>query len=154
MAVRLPAKTTAALIKDISGKTLSLSPNEQFVQSMTFQFKDGLCQVVLKIGADTFQLAFGSGKWAFGQTTKLPPALTRQAKGYFVGLPASKVAGAYRWKDDNTLELTLRYLESPHAEMYTCHFEKGNNSLEYHTSNNNQTLVFKGVLAQNGFERR
>jgi len=29
------------------------------------------------------------------------------------GLPPRKVAAAYAWKDDKTLELTIRYIESP-----------------------------------------
>ncbi len=149
--IPLPAKSAASpLAKDISGKNFSLSPNEMFVQNLVFQFKNDVCQVGLKIGADTFQLYFGTGKWVFGQTSKPPPALTRSVQHYFVGLPASKTAGAFRWKDENTLELTLRYLESPHAETLVCHFEKNIVSVDFQTSNDQKTQVLKGVLAQNG----
>ena len=34
----------------------------------------------------------------------------------------AKINGAYTWKDSNTLELVLRYIESPHTETFTCHF--------------------------------
>ena len=149
-----PAKSTLPpLAKTISGKKFALSPNAQFAQQLEVQFQKDICRVVLTIAADTFQLHFGSGKWAFGQTSKRPPALTQGAKGYFVGLPASKVAGAYRWKDTNTLELTLRYLESPHTETLTCHFEKHTVSMEVRNSfDKNRTQVWKGALAANGYQ--
>jgi len=153
LALPLPAKTVASpLVKSISGKTVSLSPNEQLVQTMSFRFDQDVCHLTLKVGADTFQIAFGSGKWAFGQTSKRPPALTQMAKAYFVGLPASKVAGAYRWKDANTLELTLRYLESPHSEVMTCHFEKGGVSVDFRNSADQKTKTLKGTIAENGYK--
>jgi hypothetical protein len=33
------------------------------------------------------------------------------------------VAGAYGWTDDNRLEMTLRYIESPHHILIRCNFE-------------------------------
>jgi hypothetical protein len=32
------------------------------------------------------------------------------------------VAGSYTWLDNNSIELTLRYIESPHTESITCVF--------------------------------
>jgi len=37
---------------------------------------------------------------------------------------------SYTWKDANTLELALRYIESPHSEIFTCHFESGKLNIE------------------------
>ncbi len=37
----------------------------------------------------------------------------------------AKIACSYTWKDSNTLQLILRYIESPHTATFTCHF-KGN----------------------------
>jgi hypothetical protein len=34
----------------------------------------------------------------------------------------AKITAGYTWKDANTLELVLRYIESPHTENFTCHF--------------------------------
>jgi hypothetical protein len=36
-----------------------------------------------------------------------------------------KVAGAYSWKGENQLELTLRYIETPHTEIYEFKFDNG-----------------------------
>jgi hypothetical protein len=35
----------------------------------------------------------------------------------------NRVAGSYGWKDEGTLELMLRYIESPHHIKITCSFE-------------------------------
>lgn len=149
LALPLPAKTaTSPLAKEISGKKIALSPNEQFVQQVDFQFKNEVCNVVLNIAADTFHFAFGSGKWAFGQTAKYPPALSQWSKGYFVGLPPSQVAGAYRWTTPNTLELTLRYIETPHTEMMTFQFDGNAVSVAMQSSHDRSKKQWKGVLAQ------
>ena len=42
----------------------------------------------------------------------------------------AKIDGSYTWKDDNTLELILRYIESPHTETFTCHFDNGKLTME------------------------
>jgi len=31
---------------------------------------------------------------------------------------------SYSWKNNDTLELVLRYIESPHKAIYTCRFIK------------------------------
>ena len=54
--------------------------------------------------------------WQTGETSRYGPSLVAAAKASFVGLPPLKINGAYTWKDENTLELTLRYIESPHTE--------------------------------------
>jgi hypothetical protein len=64
----------------------------------------------------------GSGKWAFSETERRGPYLVARAKNSLTGLPPFKVACAYRWLDDGALELTLRYLQSPHTETLVCRF--------------------------------
>jgi hypothetical protein len=40
-----------------------------------------------------------------------------------VGLPPPKITSSYQWKNDTTLELKIRYIESPHTEIIVCHFD-------------------------------
>jgi hypothetical protein len=95
----------------------------------------------------TFNIDFGAGAWNYGETSKLGPALI-PAKAHFVGLPNPKVAGTYHWKDDNTLELILRYIESPHSEFYTCRFDGNKVSIELRFSNVPERIIetFNGEL--------
>jgi CubicO group peptidase (beta-lactamase class C family) len=139
--------TTSPRVKEIAGKTFSLSSNAQFLQNMTFQFTETQCDLALKIDTNTYQLAFGNGKWVYGETTKLGPSLVARAKAHFVGLPPSKVAGTFRWSTKNTLELTLRYIDSPHTETFTCVFDQNNLDVSIQSSfNKKNPLVVKGSL--------
>ena len=53
----------------------------------------------------------------------LGPSLVAGAKNHFVGLPPSQVAGSYRWKGPSTLQMQLRYIDSPHTEIMTFYFD-------------------------------
>lgn len=70
------------------------------------------------------------GQWQTGETTKCGPNLFSNK----VGLSSVNIAGSYNWKDENTLELTLRYIESPHAERMACHFDQNCISVDIENS--------------------
>ncbi len=46
-----------------------------------------------------------------------------EAKENFALLSPYKVVSNYYWKDDQTLVMEMRYIESPHREITTCHFD-------------------------------
>jgi CubicO group peptidase (beta-lactamase class C family) len=110
---KAPDSPVAAII---SGKTFMLESNDQQLDSVSFEFNGELCRMKLSSAGNVYSLDFGSGKWTEGETGKAGPRLI--ATG--VGLPARKVVGCYFWKDENTIELTLRYIESPHHETFSC----------------------------------
>jgi len=120
--------------KNIPGKTYSFSPNVLYVKNLSFQFKEDVCLVRLKMDTDSFNLSFGNGNWVTGETAKFGPNLVAGAKGHFVGYPPSKVAGSYQWKADSTLDLRLRYIESPHTETWVCKFSQDKISVEVKNS--------------------
>lgn len=133
--------------KSIATKTYAFSPNTQFMKSVQLQFKEDVCRVHLKIDADTFNFSFGNGRWVAGETNKLGPNLVMGARGHFNGLAASKIAGSYRWKGDTTLELSLRYIESPHTETWVCLFGQDKISVEVQNSfDKNRNFTMKGVI--------
>ncbi|MEJ7711398.1 MAG: serine hydrolase [Pyrinomonadaceae bacterium] len=153
LALPLPAKSAASSVATrISGKTFAIEPNEQRIEAVSFQFKDETCHVALKTDAVVDNLAFGSGTWRIGETNKRGPYLLARAKTNSVGLPPHKVVGSYRWRDENTLELTLRYVESPHTETTICRFDENNitvdiqNSIE--TDPKSKKPVLKGAWSE------
>ena len=107
----------------LSGKAFSMEPNAGHISGMSFSFKDHLCLLSLKTDTATYQLSFGLGKWAEGQTGLHGPHLTSPARASLTGLPPFKIVGSYHWKDANTLELVLRFIESPHTQTIECHFD-------------------------------
>lgn len=129
-----PAKTTSPVEKTISGKTFTIESNQSNVESVSFQFKNNICYVGLKTDTALHKFEFGAGSWKEGTTTKKGPNLVGRAKAHFAGLPSPKINCSYSWKDDQTLELILRYIESPHTEKINCRFEDNKVSIDISNS--------------------
>jgi CubicO group peptidase (beta-lactamase class C family) len=148
LALPIPTKSTVSpVIADISGRMFAFESNKQAVKNMSFQFNDEVCNVFMRTDKGNFKLSFGAGQWIEGETTKLGPSLVLPAQNHFVGLPPSKIAGSYSWVNDSTLELTLRYIDSPHTEVYTCHFDKNNVLIDYQISfNKKEKQSLKGAF--------
>jgi hypothetical protein len=102
---------------------------------MSLHFHDSLCDLSISIDSENYDFSYGAGHWVTAETEKIGPNLLLAAKAHFVGLPVSKVAGNFGWKDNNTLELTLRYIESPHTETVNCRFENDIVTVETSFSN-------------------
>jgi hypothetical protein len=125
----------SSIVSQISGKSFTLEPNDKHLKTINFLFKDKICQVSMMADSARYDFSFGSGQWITGETTMRGPNLLLLAKAHFVGLPPVKVAGTFEWKDENTLEMVLRYIESPHTETITCKFDKNNVLVSMHYSN-------------------
>jgi hypothetical protein len=124
--LRLPLKVMdidSPITSQISGRTYTFDANDRHMESMSFDFTDNICKVSMKSDKTDYSFKFNYGKWAIGETTRPGPNLLSTAQGHFKGLTAVKVAGSYSWQDEQTLELVLRYIESPHTEIITCRFE-------------------------------
>jgi len=149
LALPLPVKGDGSVgISKVSGKTFYLESNDKHLEAIDFKFVENVCQVSMMVDSIRYNFSFGSGHWISGETSLHGPNLLLKAKSHFVGLPPAKVAGSYGWKDSNTLELVLRYIESPHTETITCNFEKNKVLLNFHNSNEpgNIQTEFKGVV--------
>ncbi len=103
----------------------------------------------MNTNADTYNLYYGAGFWKTGQTNKPGPSLVSAAKENWALLSPYKVASNFYWKDDQTLVMEMRYIESPHTEITTCHFD-GNNitvdverSFDYGSKKTEMTGVLK-----------
>jgi hypothetical protein len=108
---------------EISGKTFTLTPNPGNLESISFTFSNNECRVSEKIKQDVYENSYGSGTWRTGDSKKPGPSLVGGALTNTTFLYPAKVAGSYTWKDKNTLELVLRYIESPHSEILICRFD-------------------------------
>jgi hypothetical protein len=108
----------------ISGKTIAFATNQWHLESMILNFGKDTCHAIMTIDHNVYQVTFGAGKWIGGETTKPGPDLFRNARSHMAGLPPNRVLGCYCWKDPNTVELVLRYIESPHSEKLTCKLDQ------------------------------
>jgi CubicO group peptidase (beta-lactamase class C family) len=135
-ALALPPRKGASTGADVSinGKRYALQPNTKKLQAIAFAFQDGVWTAKLKDDKGEYAIPFGDSKWARTETTMSGPNLLTGAVNHDVGLPPFQTAGSYHWIDENTLELVLRYIESPHSETLTCHFDGDNIKVDVHNS--------------------
>ena len=130
LALPLPQKNTEALTTTINGKTFTASSNDLHLQKISFNFLNDLCRVRFQTDTATWQIDFGAGKWQSAKTKMPEPALTSALIENNSVIYPAKITGSYTWKDANTLELVLRYIESPHTEIFTCHFQDNKLTVE------------------------
>jgi predicted glycoside hydrolase/deacetylase ChbG (UPF0249 family) len=80
------------------------------------------------------EINFPLGKWSRGETTKYGPYLVMLAQANRSNITPFKTETSYRWKDAKTVELFLRYIESPHTETIVCSFENEYAYIEFKSS--------------------
>ena len=125
LAVKPPVSGVESKIQDaLSGKTFMLDKNDGNFEYITVGFDGEVCKITLTVNGSNNSFSFGKDNWIKGLTSLPGPNLLMRAKHHFSGLPPTQVAGLYRWRENNQLELTLRYIESPHTETVTCTFDK------------------------------
>lgn len=151
LALAIPHKNSSSSLEStISGKTFGITSTKG-LESAKFTFQDNKCMLSLKTDSVAHQLSFGLDKWELAETTKFGPYLVAGAKANRKGLPIFKVAGSYTWQDNNTLQLTLRYIESPHTEIIVCHFEGEYITLDFQNvfNKDQKRTLIKGTLVAN-----
>jgi hypothetical protein len=116
--------------EDPKPNTYTMESNPKNIETITIRSQDGPLLINFKIKGTVYPVSFGDSKWIEGKTSMLGPSLVELARNHFVGLPPSQIAGAYNWKDKNTLEAQLRYIDSPHTLYMTFHFDGDNVSVD------------------------
>jgi len=110
------------LINDKSFSLFEEKSKEKFTVDLAFENEKCLATFTLA-NEKTYVFNFGSGIWELGETNKPGTNLLPQPDENLINILPFKVAGAFSWIDENTLELALRYIESPHTEFYNFKFE-------------------------------
>lgn len=125
-ALSLPVKKEVMPVSLTKAKTFLMEPNAQNIRSLAFNFTDNICELIVKPETGAYTIRFAANNWQPGETELKGPYLVSAARNYLAGLPAFKVAAEYTWIDSNTLELVLRYIESPHTQTFLCRFNGDN----------------------------
>ena len=141
-----PISATQATLK---GKNYGVFTGNKNLQQVSFDFVDNIAYLNLQTDTALHRIAFGFGQWIEGTTTKIGPYLVAGAQSNRVGIGPYKVAGAYVWKDDKTIEFSLRYIESPHTETIVCSLDGDYLSLDFQNIFNrrNPGPIAKAILA-------
>jgi CubicO group peptidase (beta-lactamase class C family) len=124
----LPLKKETVNVRSsmLTGKTFTFDANALDIQSMSFDVKDNIYNVGMNVGSERYSFKLAPNSWEVGETTLAGPYLLMSATNNLKGLPPFKVAGEYTWIDANTLEMIIRYTESPHTRTITCKFDGDN----------------------------
>jgi CubicO group peptidase (beta-lactamase class C family) len=107
-------------------KYFVLQPNENNISNISIQIQDSICHLTMNAAGENYNFYYGAGFWKPGQTNKPGPSLFFNAKENFALESPYKVESSFFWSDDQTLVMKMRYIETPHTEITTCHFD-GNN---------------------------
>jgi hypothetical protein len=113
-------KSSSPIEREISGKTYHFGSNESRIKTLSLDISDTLAALHLGKVSGDYSLYFTPGGWHYSVTELPGPNLVPNENKDI--LSPFKVAGSYTWLDDNSIELTLRYIESPHTETITCVF--------------------------------
>lgn len=127
--LRLPVvegKADEAVAAKVTGKTFKLEANPLGLQEVRFLLDGGRCEFMARDEKQAHRIACLAGEAYANGETGLPGTPPRLISG---GAPPAgtpfKVAGNYAWKDDKTLEMLWRYVETPHHDRVTCVFDGG-----------------------------
>jgi hypothetical protein len=150
----LHQKLAALAINPSKGIASSLETHFTEERTYIFAYNEKNTPFSLQISGDTcilngfgYSFYFGKEKWLTGETNKPVPNLIANPAA-FSEFPPFKVYGSYHWPDEQTLSLSLRYIESPHTEIITCHLDGDSihvavsNSMDY---GNKTTMSGKNV---------
>jgi len=116
----------------ISGREFALNSNDYDIQSVYLAFKDGSCTLALKREGRIESIVAGSRNWKMSNThatSLLAPPRENFSKSidahYSIPRPVMKVGAMYAWTDENTLEITGRFVEeSLRSETIVCTFSE------------------------------
>jgi CubicO group peptidase (beta-lactamase class C family) len=126
-------KPEGTLAAKLNGKSFKIADNELKINKVSFEFAKGWCLFRLKDDAGEHLVVNGIGGWKVGMTdlSTLPLKLVLTP---VPGEIKSKIAGNGAWIDDNTFEMTWRFIETAHYETITCQFEGDNVQVSFKRS--------------------
>ncbi len=146
----LPPKVDAgSSTKSAFNKKSFKFPDDGKLKSISFNFENENCKVDMSFVNDKqTEFMFGANQWIQGETDKPGNNLVTQPNDQILKLAPFKVVGAYSFPDENSLELTLRYIESPHTDFYLCNAKGDSIFVEISNSRTQRKNVetYKGVL--------
>jgi CubicO group peptidase (beta-lactamase class C family) len=108
----------SSLVPKISGKSIVFGENNYGIKEMSFTFTSDLCLVTYKKDSGIQSIKAGLDSWKYSNSSltsllSAPRAASPKSRdaNYEILQPVIKAAASYSWTDDNTLELTARFVE-------------------------------------------
>lgn len=101
----------SALQAGLVGCSYQMQPNDTRVDRLSFDFTPQACVLQITIAGQADRIVCGRGDWVAGESRLFSPTLT----------PMQVLASA-AWTAQDTLQVTLRFIETPFYFSLTCRF--------------------------------
>ncbi|MBC8076917.1 MAG: serine hydrolase [Chloroflexales bacterium] len=111
--LRMPApvgRRASPLTPQLSGGVYSFTPNDQQIESITFDFANDGCTLTLRVAGDEERIVCGADDWAPSESRLLD------------GRAPRPVAARGVWASDDTYVAALCFYETPYCATLTCRF--------------------------------
>jgi len=120
LALPVPAeKPDSPLAVKLSGRNFVFGDPQHNLGYFSATFDGDTCTVEMETAGQKNLIAAGRGRWIESETSLAGPNLISRPGG-----PMShRIAAAYEGSSDSTLDVTIRYIESPHHIRARCSFE-------------------------------
>lgn len=116
----------------ISGKrSYAFDANKQHAQKISFAFGSEEMQVTLVENEKTTKIKSGHRRWLTADNKRESGSLFSPT-----GRPniQSRISSSYYWPEQNKLVLTLKFVETAHADVYTFLFTEGKLEMSFTNS--------------------
>ncbi len=115
-------KHASSKSSEMSGKKFSIADNSLKVRQVSLAFRSDSCIFNITDDKGTHQIVSGIGAWKEGYTdlSTIPLKLVLTP---VPGENKTKIAASGAWTDEDTFQMTWRFIETAHYETVTCKFE-------------------------------
>jgi CubicO group peptidase (beta-lactamase class C family) len=120
-------KSTSTTASRISGRKFSLTENPLNARSISFAFSGDNCTVSIQDDASQQSFKCGLNKWTITKDFKTQQVFPMQGRPTLL----TQLAAAATWRDENTLEVALRYIETAHGDNITFVFDGDNLAVKF-----------------------
>ncbi|UBM59221.1 beta-lactamase family protein [Marinilongibacter aquaticus] len=128
-------------------KEIDFENNTVGLSSLQLDFEKDRLFLHLNKDGQKDVLRIGRAHWDLDHTVIKGPYLVSRAEHNLENIGAFETAGSFTWLDAHRLEITIRYIQSPHTAKYTLHFEGNEVLLDYQSSiPNAETVSIKGKM--------
>ncbi|MCE6990373.1 serine hydrolase [Dyadobacter sp. CY323] len=126
-------KPSSELAATLNGKSFKIAGNDQKISKISFEFAKGWCLFRLNDDKGEHLVVNGLGNWKVGLTdlSNMPLKLVLTP---VPGETRTKIACNGAWTDDNTFEMTWRFIETAHYETVHCKFAGDDVQVEFKRS--------------------
>ncbi len=130
------SQPTSRLAGGLNGKVFQLEPNDLGLQSVSLSYDKDNHRFTARDAQNEHVIPFGEERWKPGETA-LPGTPPRLVSG-----GASKsgtkhpIVASGTWADEQTFQLTLRFIETPHHDTITCRFDSDKVEVSFMSSIN------------------